>query len=227
MKNSNHFATGRQRLLFYTGILGLAGLVLASVAAYGYAGSPTMEILSYNYSNGLYEYLVTNTSSPDDVYEMNKFVLPVGLNHGVYDAIGPDNWTFTINLDETVFSTTLPGAYIKPDGGHGSFEVHSHLTDDVNGDARAYTLFEEPFNSARVVAPPLLGDLNLDRIVNFLDFARLAGEWMQEGDLVSDINNNGAGDGIVDYQDLLVLAEQWLMEGPKYDTVTLETVISD
>ena len=220
MKNSNHFTTGRQRLLFYTGILVLAGLVLASGAAYGDSGSPTMEVLSYNYSNGLYEYLVTNTSPSNPDHEMNKFILPVGTNHGVYEANGcPQDWTSTINLDETVFSTIT--APIPPGGGEGNFEVHSHLTGDVNGDAKAYTRYAEPFNSARVVAPPLLGDLNLDRIVNFLDFARLAGEWMQEGNLVSDINNNGAGDGIVDYQDLLVLAEQWLMEGPKYDTETL------
>lgn len=81
------------------------------------ASGPTMTVDSYDYEDGSFQYVVTNTSPPDSVYEMNKFILPAGSNQGVYQAIGPDDWSFSINLDETIFTTNL--SYIPPNGGRG------------------------------------------------------------------------------------------------------------
>jgi hypothetical protein len=57
----------------------------------------------------------------------------------------------------------------------------------------------------------LLADLNRDGLVNFKDFAILAGQWFQApGEPSADIAPSPTRDGIVDWLDLKVLAEQWL-----------------
>jgi hypothetical protein len=55
------------------------------------------------------------------------------------------------------------------------------------------------------------GDLNHDGCVNFLDYAKLAGDWQGTGPGVDgDVND----DKIVDYRDLETLAENWLAHYP-------------
>jgi L-ascorbate metabolism protein UlaG (beta-lactamase superfamily) len=63
-----------------------------------------------------------------------------------------------------------------------------------------------------------LVDFNGDRIVNFLDFARLAQSW-RSADASVDIAP-AAGDGIVDGNDLAVLAEYWLQAIPQPILIT-------
>jgi len=54
-------------------------------------------------------------------------------------------------------------------------------------------------------------DLNHDGCVNFLDYAKLAGDWQETGPGVGgDVNE----DEIVDYKDLETLAENWLARNP-------------
>ena len=139
---------------------GLVGLIAASVfgAVQHFSAPPLyatpIMIVDYDNHNTFSEYLVTNISPQNPDYDMKEFVLPAGSNQGVYDAIGPDDWAFDINLDETVFNTVVPGARIKPDGGDGVFELYYNPVEDfIQRNAIAYTRFEEPFNSVSVGVP--------------------------------------------------------------------------
>ncbi len=54
-------------------------------------------------------------------------------------------------------------------------------------------------------------DLNVDGVVDFVDFAILAGQWFQpSGSPSADIAPFPAGDNVVNMLDLLVLTSQWL-----------------
>jgi hypothetical protein len=58
--------------------------------------------------------------------------------------------------------------------------------------------------------PIIPGDLNIDFIVNFLDFAILASQWKDvPGTPSADIAPPG-GDGIVDFKDLGAMLEDWV-----------------
>jgi hypothetical protein len=63
----------------------------------------------------------------------------------------------------------------------------------------------------------LLADLNEDGLVNFKDFAILAGQWRQEPGIPSaDIAPLPEGDNIVNMLDLRTLVGQWLRIGSPY-----------
>jgi hypothetical protein len=59
----------------------------------------------------------------------------------------------------------------------------------------------------------LTADLDEDGIVNLVDFAVFAGQWLQAPGLPSaDIAPMLAGDGIVDFNDLFLMDMEWLIE---------------
>ncbi|MHC4062472.1 MAG: hypothetical protein ACYSR6_12850, partial [Planctomycetota bacterium] len=63
----------------------------------------------------------------------------------------------------------------------------------------------------------LAADLNEDGLVNFLDFAILAGQWLQEPGIPSaDIAPPPAGDNIVNALDLSAFVDQWLRSCSPY-----------
>jgi hypothetical protein len=63
----------------------------------------------------------------------------------------------------------------------------------------------------------LVADLNRDGLVNFKDFAILAGQWFQEPGVPSaDIAPLSGGDNIVNMLDLRMLVGQWLRIGSPY-----------
>jgi hypothetical protein len=63
----------------------------------------------------------------------------------------------------------------------------------------------------------LAADLNEDGLVNFLDFAILAGQWLQEPGIPSaDIARPPAGDNIVNALDLSAFVDQWLRSCSPY-----------
>jgi hypothetical protein len=161
-------------------VAAIFGAVQHFSAPQAYA-TPTMTVDYETSGDGYFVYLVTNTSPQNPDYEMNKFILPAGTHQGVYSAIGPDNWNFSINLDETVFSTIT--APILPDGGQGVFELYSNVFDVTQRDSTAYTRYEEPFNPVSVDVPvnekTLSADLNDDGIVNGVDYAILVRNWMK------------------------------------------------
>jgi len=51
-----------------------------------------------------------------------------------------------------------------------------------------------------------LADFDVSGMVNFVDFAALAGKWMTHGDSIEDLNSNGT----IDYADVSIFAENWL-----------------
>ena len=168
-------------LVFYT-----AAFMLLAAAGLAHA-EPTMTVNTYYEIDPIDGfagiYTVTNTSPQNPDYEMDIFILPAGSNQGVSGALAPENWTFDINLDETIFSTTL--SYIPPVNGQGTFELYSNILDVDQRDAIAYTVPNEQFNPVSVDVPverTLTADIYFDGIVNFKDFAMLAGEWMQVED---------------------------------------------
>jgi lysophospholipase L1-like esterase len=59
----------------------------------------------------------------------------------------------------------------------------------------------------------LTADLDKDGIVNLVDFAVLASQWLQIPGLPSaDIAPPPGGDGVVNFKDLYLMAQQWLIE---------------
>ncbi len=140
-------------------------------------------------------YLVTNTSENDSIYEMNKFILPAGINQGIYDAVAPDDWEredALISPDETIFSTTSPSAYIDPVDGQGFFQIYSTILDIGQRDAIAYSIANPPeqFNPVPVDVPGILT------------------RGLPPKTLKADIKE----DGIVDHEDLGVMCNEWLMQ---------------
>jgi L-ascorbate metabolism protein UlaG (beta-lactamase superfamily) len=72
---------------------------------------------------------------------------------------------------------------------------------------------ESPSTPSPALGTPSIVDFNGDRVVNFLDFARLAQSWRGSDASVDVAPPNG--DGIVDGRDLAVLAGYWLQEIPQ------------
>jgi len=76
------------------------------------------------------------------------------------------------------------------------------LTDDIKYPDRNYQ-----FQAGRQLLGNLTADFSPDGIVNFKDFAVLAGQWRAAG------STNLDGDGAVDYEDLLKLSLDWTLTG--------------
>lgn len=51
-------------------------------------------------------------------------------------------------------------------------------------------------------------DFNIDHLVNFIDFAQIAGQWLTEQTGIEDLNN----DGKVNLADIYIFVENWLWE---------------
>jgi hypothetical protein len=62
------------------------------------------------------------------------------------------------------------------------------------------------FDNVRLMEFPRTPNFNDDSIVNLVDFAKMANEWLLETGTTTDVT----GDGIVNEKDLLILAEHWL-----------------
>ena len=99
-------------------------------------------------------YTVTNTTpgtDPDD--RLINFTLSAGSNQGVYDAVAPTDWTFTINADDTFFSTNDTSKYIQPNNGQGVFEIYSTNLGTMQGLAKAASVGNGGFNDVTVDIP--------------------------------------------------------------------------
>jgi hypothetical protein len=145
-------------------IAGAAVLGALSASPKKAEASPTMtvetesyisEYLSSHPGNELQIiYTVTNTTLGSSSFdEMINFKLPAGSAQGVYDAVAPNNWSFAINLDDTLFSADGPGAYIAPSGGEGVFELYSTFLDVTQKDAIAMSNGSGAFNPVSVDVP--------------------------------------------------------------------------
>jgi lysophospholipase L1-like esterase len=110
---------------------------------------------------------------------------------GEFDAV--------IDLDAVVRDQTDPNkllaAYDSGDHLHLSVAGYQAMADAIDLD-----LFT------------LIADLNEDGIVNLIDFAVLASQWLQTPGLPSaDIAPPPEGDGIVNFEDVFLMAQQWLI----------------
>jgi hypothetical protein len=53
-----------------------------------------------------------------------------------------------------------------------------------------------------------LADFNVDNLVNFVDFAQMANQWLIEQACIEDLNN----DGKVNFADISIFSKNWLWE---------------
>jgi hypothetical protein len=105
-----------------------------------------------------------------------------------------------------------------PSGPGNDYFGVSVAIDGETAIAGAFTEDEGETDSGAVYIFLLIAaDINRDGLVNFLDFAILAGQWRQEPGIPSaDIAPLFLGDNIVNMLDLRVLARQWLRIGSPY-----------
>ena len=117
--------SGKITLLRMPAVFILAWMIVLCAAGLVYA-EPVMDI-SYSSAIGnhdldffyvgdelLIQYTVSNNSDPGNSNNMIDFTLPAGVNQGVYDAVAPTNWTFTINADNTFFEGINNDGIIAP-----------------------------------------------------------------------------------------------------------------
>ena len=150
-------------------------------------------------------YSVENTSQPGTQNNMINFTLPAGSNLGVYEVLAPSGWSFAINADNTFFSGN--GNVIEPQSILSGFHLYST---DLNIHQDYATATAEgigatvPFQPELTDVPgeyprTLEADIYFDGIVNLLDFAVLAGEWMDEEDWYSPPYAGGGPEMTIQY----------------------------
>lgn len=98
-------------------ILAIVALVTETTFGHG-------EIISWSTDGeGKFEYVVGSGSL---AYSLDHVVLPFGFgNSGVYSTEGPENWSVTIGVDETVFVADIPDAALPPMG-QETFVIYSN-----------------------------------------------------------------------------------------------------
>jgi YD repeat-containing protein len=92
------------------------------------------------------------------------------------------------------------------------YDALNRLTRVVYDEATSieYTYDAAGNRTRKVVKGPLSPDINHSGIVNFIDFAILAQDWLKSSDhLPGDLNR----DDIVDVKDLKIMADYWLHPG--------------
>ncbi|MHC4951725.1 MAG: hypothetical protein ACYTEU_12185 [Planctomycetota bacterium] len=110
-------------------------------------------------------------------------------------AISPAGLTVTSMED---FSVDLP-TVVSGDAWAGR-----HIGIAIRGSGFAGGYWD--FDNVRLMEFPRTPNFNNDSIVNLVDFAKMAAEWLQETGTTTDVTGNN----IVNEEDLLILAERWL-----------------
>ena len=141
----------------------------------------------------LWQYTITNMSDSGSQYNMIDFTLPAGTNQGIFYAGNTSiGWTIDDPFNPGLDNITLKGLLTPNPANPPSFTFDVYFTGDT---------FHQDYATATAVGPPdgltfqleltdvpgeyphtLSADIYFDGIVNLLDFAVLAGEWMQEED---------------------------------------------
>jgi hypothetical protein len=138
-------------------------------------------------------------------------------------CLGNQIWWIEWNLDnfrnniyaDPLFVAYTPKYHIEEtspcvNGGDPDYAVEPNET-DIDGQPRV-SGGRVDIGADEYHAYVLGADVFSDGIVNFLDFAIIAGYW-QQNEPLADIEPPG-GDGIVNYLDLKKLTEEWLRTGP-------------
>lgn len=132
---------------------------------------------------------------------------PCFINHGYWDDAGTPG-----TLDDDFF---VYGDYhIRPsspciDAGDNN-SVPASLNIDIDGEVRIFSSSVDIGADEFVTNP---ADINMDWIVDYLDIATLADEWLQSD---SELQTDFYQDNFIDFADFAVFAQQWLWEGPCY-----------
>jgi len=133
---------------------------------------------------------------------------PCFINHGYWDDAGTPS-----NLGDDFF---VYGDYhIRPsspciDAGDNN-SVPASLNIDIDGEVRIFSSSVD-IGADEFVTNPV--DINMDWIVDYLDIATLADEWLQSD---SELQTDFYEDNFIDFADFAVFAQQWLWEGPCYE----------
>ena len=194
----------------------LAVFILAGMIVLCAAGSvqaePTMDIQIYKTQGdyllenpgleNLWQYTVTNMSDAGSQNNMLDFTLPAGTNQGIfYAGDATSGWAvesgdpYNPGLDHMILEGLLtPGVsftfdvYFTGDAFHQDYATATARGDEIN----------VPFIPVSTDVPgeyprTLEADIYFDGIVNLLDFAVLANEWMQEESWYSPPYTGGDG----------------------------------
>jgi PEP-CTERM motif len=135
--------------------------------------------LALGYADAIGEYTTSGTPVNASLITESNYVPAIAV-------LGDKLFALTINNSNigTVSEFTTAGATVNPSLVSGFVDLPQGLA----------------------VAPPLLGDVNFDGIVNGQDIAQVASHWLQAGPSLSDTN----GDNIVNGGDLSAIASNWL-----------------
>ncbi|MHC5001350.1 MAG: EF-hand domain-containing protein, partial [Planctomycetota bacterium] len=125
------------------------------------------------------------------------------------------------SVDETLFDVSNSFRIDMPDGdfncnGCVKFDDFielanqwldtNNLTADIDNsgkvDFKDFTIFAGNWDLCPMAAK---GDFNIDGCVDLNDLAEMSGQWLNIGDLITDIDNSGK----VDFSDFSILAENW------------------
>lgn len=147
-----------------------------------------------------------NAYTPDGVITSNVVINNKSLSLSKQYAAHPGN--FFPASDSTVFVSATSYNFTLPQG--STYKAAATDKKDIGVDfvavnsATANT--QSGSNPGSISTPtPLAGDLNLDHVVNSIDYSTLNSHWFRV-DATSDINH----DGIVNSLDFSILNENWL-----------------
>jgi len=122
-------------------------------------------------------------------------------------SIPPEEWRLLADIDNDGITNNIDFAWFAGYWLAKGNELPADLDRNGSVDISDLKLFSDDWMRMGNTRLAEKADFNFDDIVNFMDFAVLAGEWQKSGtQKTSDLN----GDGIVDIDDLDLLTQVWL-----------------
>ena len=202
---------------FSIGILGISELELDDFAPeIGMTNSPGLDLRVWDGQEGKYE--VLTQLSPDRWYNIwilidaSRNVYEIWLNDTpgsnasqtdkLHASDGGETFGFRSKLNSDLFTFI-----VKTIGGSAGSEFGPVYLDDIYLELSSELNLENPTR----LDEPIAGDADLNECVNLLDFAALAGTWLEGPDpSITWWQGNFDYNDQVDLSDLILMAENWL-----------------
>ena len=122
-------------------------------------------------------------------------------------SLPPDEWRLLADIDNDGITNNIDFAWFAQYWLAKGSELPADLDRNGSVDISDLKLFSNDWMLMGNIRLADKADFNLDGIVNFRDFAALAGDWQKSGaHKVTDLN----GDGIIDIDDLDLFTQVWL-----------------